>query len=191
MILERLSITFTSNAKREFVPRDQVSRLLVVYCPLFLQINLVVSRNFLSIRIVLSCFYPLIFYFEKFSTWIWRLPYTWSLNSLWPFCSYFQIIVTPLKEKDVLGNTADAKYETVDLTYEDQEQGKPYITAEFSKRLFTTEFPVGDGKYYSRNGVTSPKRKRRAAGKLALNLWVTLLSGVERYVTPHRAWFSW
>ena len=99
-----------------------------------------------------------------------RLPYTWSLNSLLPFCSYFQIIVTPLKEKDDPGNTADAKYETVDLTYEDQEEGKPYITAEFAKGLFTTEFPVGDGKYYSRDGVTDSKRKRRAAGKLALNL---------------------
>ena len=31
--------------------------------------------QFLSIRIVLSCFYLLIFYFEKFSTWIWRLPF--------------------------------------------------------------------------------------------------------------------
>ena len=37
--------------------------------------KLVVSRNFLSIRIVLSCFYLLIFYFEKFSTWIWSLPF--------------------------------------------------------------------------------------------------------------------
>ena len=37
--------------------------------------KLVVSRNFLSIRIVLSCFYLLIFYVEKFSTWIWRLPF--------------------------------------------------------------------------------------------------------------------
>ena len=36
---ERLSITFTSNGKREFVPRDQVSPLLVVYCFLFQQIN--------------------------------------------------------------------------------------------------------------------------------------------------------
>ena len=33
--------------------------------------KLVDSRNFLSIRIVLSCFYLLIFYFKKFSTWIW------------------------------------------------------------------------------------------------------------------------
>ena len=34
------------------------------------------SHNFLSIRIVLSCFYLLMFCFEKFSTWIWRLPFT-------------------------------------------------------------------------------------------------------------------
>ena len=29
----------------------------------------------LSVRFVLGCFYLLIFYFEKFSTWIWRLPF--------------------------------------------------------------------------------------------------------------------
>ena len=29
----------------------------------------------------MSCFYLQIFCFEKFSTWIWRLPYTWCLNS--------------------------------------------------------------------------------------------------------------
>ena len=51
--------------------------LLIISTP-----KLVISRNFSSIRIVLSCFYLLIFYFEKFSTWIWRLPYKWSLNSL-------------------------------------------------------------------------------------------------------------
>ena len=33
--LQGLSITFTSNRKREFVPRDQVSPLLVVYCHYF------------------------------------------------------------------------------------------------------------------------------------------------------------
>ena len=33
--VERLSITFTSNGKREFVPRDQVYPLLVAYCSLF------------------------------------------------------------------------------------------------------------------------------------------------------------
>ena len=95
------------------------------------------------------------------------------------------MIVTPLKEKDDPGNTADAKYEIVVLKYEDQEEGKPYITAEFPKGLVTTgQFPVGDGKYYSRSGVTDSKRKRRATGKLALNLGVTLLFGVEGYVTP-------
>ena len=36
---ERLSITFTLNGKREFVPRDQVSSLLVVYCSLFPHLN--------------------------------------------------------------------------------------------------------------------------------------------------------
>ena len=36
---ERLSITFTLNGKREFVPRDQVSSLLVVNCSLFLHLN--------------------------------------------------------------------------------------------------------------------------------------------------------
>ena len=47
-------------------------------CPLLFIISahkLVVSRNFLSIRIVLSSFYLLICYFEKFSAWIWRLPF--------------------------------------------------------------------------------------------------------------------
>ena len=38
-VLERLRITFTSNSKRKFVPRDQVFSLLVVYCSLFLHLN--------------------------------------------------------------------------------------------------------------------------------------------------------
>ena len=73
--IERLSIKFTSNGKHEFVPRDQVSPLLVVYSSLLqpgVQHKLEVSRNFLSIRIVLSCFYLLISCSEKFLTWISR-----------------------------------------------------------------------------------------------------------------------
>ena len=68
--LERLNITFTSNGRREFVPRDQVSPLLVVYCLLYFISTpaSVVSCNFLSIRIILSCIFLLIFYFEKLST---------------------------------------------------------------------------------------------------------------------------
>ena len=38
-IIERLSLTFTSNGKLEFVPRDEVSPLVVVYCSLFLHIH--------------------------------------------------------------------------------------------------------------------------------------------------------
>ena len=45
MTLERWSITFTSKGKREFVPRDQVSPLLVVTI-YFSTHKLVVSRNF-------------------------------------------------------------------------------------------------------------------------------------------------
>ena len=60
--------------KREFAPRDQVSPLLVVFSSLFL------FTQFSSIRIALNRFYLLIFCFGKFSTW--RLPFTWSLNSL-------------------------------------------------------------------------------------------------------------
>ena len=37
--IERWSITFTPNGKREFVPRDQDSSLFVVYCSLVLLIN--------------------------------------------------------------------------------------------------------------------------------------------------------
>ena len=37
--LEKLSITFTSNGKRDCVPREQVSALLIVYCSLFLHLN--------------------------------------------------------------------------------------------------------------------------------------------------------
>ena len=49
--------------------------------------KLVVSRNFSSIRILLSCFWMLIFYFEKFSTWIWRLSFAvyakLKLSNIW------------------------------------------------------------------------------------------------------------
>ena len=37
--------------------------------------KLVVSRNFVSMRIVLNRFYLLVFYFEKISTWTRRLPF--------------------------------------------------------------------------------------------------------------------
>ena len=63
--LEGLSITFASNGKHEFVPSDQASpttRSLFIISTH----KLVVSHNFLSTKIVLSSFYLLIFYFQKF-----------------------------------------------------------------------------------------------------------------------------
>ena len=57
----------TPNGKREFVPRDQVFPLVVVYC-LLLLLKINIFTPVLSIRIVLDSFYLLIFYFEEFST---------------------------------------------------------------------------------------------------------------------------
>ena len=45
--IERLSITFASNGKREFVQRDQVSSLLVIYCSLFLLVISSFTRCFI------------------------------------------------------------------------------------------------------------------------------------------------
>ena len=68
------------NDKHKFVPCDQVSPLINC-CLLFIisTHKLIVSCNFMSKRIALNHFFLLIFYFEKFSPWIWRL--LWSLNS--------------------------------------------------------------------------------------------------------------
>ena len=58
--------------------------------------KLVVSRNLLSTRIVLSYFNLLIFYFKKFSTWIWRLPLAvyvkLKLGSLIPFLHHDKLL---------------------------------------------------------------------------------------------------
>ena len=69
------SVSFQSFVLRHWCPQHQETTIISTH-------KLVVSRNFLTKRIVLSCFYLLIFYFAKFSTWIQRLPYTWCLNSL-------------------------------------------------------------------------------------------------------------
>ena len=63
-----LRFTYTPNDKSEFVQRDQVFPLIVVYCLSFL-------TPVLSARIVLDGFYVLFSCSEKFSTYIWRLPF--------------------------------------------------------------------------------------------------------------------
>ena len=72
-MLERLSIAFTANSKREFVLRDQVPPLLVVNCSIQLHENRSIHANFTHEN-SLSCFYLLVSHFENFLTWISRLP---------------------------------------------------------------------------------------------------------------------
>ena len=67
--LERLSIAFTANGKREFVPRDQGCLLFIDYT------KIARFTPILSRIIVLSCFYLLISHCENFLTWISRLPF--------------------------------------------------------------------------------------------------------------------
>jgi len=59
------------------------------------------------------------------------------------------------------GKSSDEQYVKVVRNYDNQVKGEPYITAEFANDQSRTSFPVGDGKYYSRDGVTEAKRKRR------------------------------
>ena len=64
-LMERLRFTFTLNGKREFVPREQVFSLLVVYCSLFL--HLTTDLNFIY-KNCLELFLSAHFHSEKFST---------------------------------------------------------------------------------------------------------------------------
>ena len=75
---------------------------------------------------------------------------------------YFRMIVITLPKGAQPGNPADEKYQNVTRVYDDQVDGEPYITAEFEREESRTTFTVGDGKYYSRSGITDAKRKRRA-----------------------------
>ncbi len=79
------------------------------------------------------------------------------------------MIVTPLKEGQDPGKSSDEKYVEVTRTYDNLVEGQPYITAEFANDKSRTTFPVGDGKYYSRDGVTEARRKRRATSEFTFN----------------------
>ena len=88
------------------------------------------------------------------------------------------MIVFTLPKGAEPGNPADEKYQNVTRVYDDQLDGKPYITAEFEREESRTTFTVGDGKYYSRSDITDAKRKRRTTScKLAIStrIRVTLL----------------
>ena len=73
----KVSITFTTNGKREFEPQDQDFHSSVVYCN-YNYTKIDWFAPILSMRIVLSCFYLLISHFENFSTWISRLLFAVS-----------------------------------------------------------------------------------------------------------------
>ena len=98
---ERLnvSMTFTSNGKLEFVPRDQVPLYLSLLFFISTQ-KYVVPRNFLSIRIFWAVFICSISILRnsQLQSDVCRLPYTWSLNSL--------ITQSKLKRRQILCLTA-------------------------------------------------------------------------------------
>ena len=75
--------------------------------------------------------------------------------------SYYQVIVVQLKEGQDPGNPADPEYENVVASYDNKKEGEPYITAEFLSEVAEETFTIGDGKFYSRSGVTVSRRKRR------------------------------
>ncbi len=71
------------------------------------------------------------------------------------------MIVIQLKEGQPLGKSSNEKYVNATRNYDNQIEGEPYITAELANDTSRTTFRVGDGKFYSRDGVTDAKRKRR------------------------------
>ena len=79
--IERLSITFTLNSKREIEPCNQVSLCFSFTVHYFYPS----IRSFSQFCFCKNCFELFLsahIYFKKFSTWICRLPYKWSLKSL-------------------------------------------------------------------------------------------------------------
>ena len=79
------------------------------------------------------------------------------------------MIVLPLKEGQDPGKSSDENYVKVTRTHGNQTDGEPYITAEFADNDENGKtFPVGDGNYYSRDGKTESRRKRRATCELTV-----------------------
>ena len=78
--IERLRFTFTPNGRRECLPRDQVFLLFFPFTLYCLCTKISSFMPVLTIGIVRHCFYLLNFYSEKFSTWVWRLPFAVKVN---------------------------------------------------------------------------------------------------------------
>ena len=75
--IERLRFTFTPNGDVNFyhVTKFPPYFPFTLYC-----FRAKIIMPVLTIGIVWDCFYLLIFYSEKFSTWVWRLPFAVKVN---------------------------------------------------------------------------------------------------------------
>ena len=105
LIIERLRYTITPNGKGDFVPRDQVSPLIVIYCLLYLLKNKSFHASFIHKNCSREFFFAYI-YSEKFSAWIWRpfhishnAPYLLPPNSCITFVFHFSWVLQPSQEK--------------------------------------------------------------------------------------------
>jgi len=78
------------------------------------------------------------------------------------------MIVTPSTDGQNPGKSSDTHYVEVMRNYDNQVEGEPCITAEFTINRSRTSFSVGDGEYYFRHGVTEAKRKRRETSRDSL-----------------------
>ena len=79
LTLKRLIFMFTPNGRRGFVSHNQVFPWLsfALYCFYTKKSSFM---SVLTIGIIRDCFYLIIFYSEKFSTWDWRLPFAVNVN---------------------------------------------------------------------------------------------------------------
>ena len=82
LTLERLRFTFMPNGRREFVSHNLKHKFspdfsFTLYCFYTKMSNFM---SVLTIGIIRDCFYLVIFYSEKFSTWDWRLPFAVNVN---------------------------------------------------------------------------------------------------------------
>ena len=108
LIIERFRYTFRPNGKREFVPRDQVSPLIVLYCLLLLLKNKSFHASFIH-KYCSGEFLSAYFYSEKFSAWIWPhfhishnapyLPPPPRPNSCITFVFHLSRVLQPSQEK--------------------------------------------------------------------------------------------
>ncbi|KAJ7369444.1 hypothetical protein OS493_038944 [Desmophyllum pertusum] len=74
--------------------------------------------------------------------------------------SFIKVIAVPLKEGQNPGKSSDGKYDEVTLNYDNQEEGKPYVSAEFAnEKLTRINFLLEMGTFKYLNGELSDGTK--------------------------------